>query len=267
MKKFFGFLFAVLMMASIMSPAYANFPDEDTWKLNSRGEIIVYKENGITYTVPKPKPIDGIKCDGSVDAMINIAESQAEYTGCIAMIGGKMRWLSYYANIWTVDEYNKTHDEPEPRISETSYMKWCSEFACWCARSCGLTADRFPSKTTSKGLAKFFSKQGRLYAFKATQKDGATNSKIAKEWFETYDSAGTMSLKDLKRGDILQLRMDGTDYLEPNHTAIVLCVENETVKVIEGNIQCDKWHSKVTDYRHYKPHEIIAVIRPAYTEW
>ncbi len=194
---------------------------------------------------PKKIPLEKMTGEQGHDILV-VAKSQNGYKGKIKIIGGKLRVLSYYGNIWANSELNN-----EKAIDGNDTGNWCSEFAAWSARKAGVKKELFPAQNGVKGYRRFFSKQGRFFRFSGNKRSSWFNSK--------YKSAGTMRPKDLQEGDILQIG-SGT---KPHHTAIFHSYKNGKIYTYDGNKRNEvKSNGQIS----YSEKEILAVIRPQYND-
>ncbi len=127
---------------------------------------------------------------------------------------------------------------------------WCSEFASWCAYKAGIPKTIFPRKRSSNAFQEFFYKKGRFFFLEGgicPEESGYRKS-----------NAKTISLKELKIGDILLVDTN-SDYGDgADHTALVISHEDGLINAVSGNV-----NNAVLE-KPYFPERIHGVCRPAY---
>lgn len=145
--------------------------------------------------------------------------------------------------------------------------QWCAMFISWCANKAGIPTSIVPKAASANyGFKTFYSKMGRYYIVSGgyCTKGRCNCSKY---------SAGTISINDIKAGDILLVDTDhrcvdsDTNTGESNldnadHVALVEKVESGIIYTIEGNTTGDKVARKTRSVS-----EIHGVCRPNYVEY
>lgn len=198
------------------------------------------------------------RAKGRASDVIAIAATQKGYKG----YAGKKRY-SYFGDIW-----NPGKSANYKGMKKNNSGDWCSEFVWWCL----VRAKVLNGSENINGVKSFreFYKD-RMYkmyssAYGCKKKyHKKSQSDIVKDWFKGYESKGTLKLKDLRKGDIVQICKDNKKVTKPHHTALVYGITRTSVLVWEGNVGKNNKHTYVKKGK-YKAHEIIAVLRPKYNK-
>lgn len=109
---------------------------------------------------------------------------------------------------------------------------WCSEFAAWSAYKAGIPEDVIPRATSVRKFRDFFSAKGAFYIVEGGACNGCECSSFA---------AGTITIDEIKPGDIAFLEFDDNNATGDDHTAIVVSVGEGLkngypfINTIEGN--------------------------------
>ena len=239
MKKFITKITALVLVLAFSMPAFA----------------------GVSISPPKSYASVAAKCRGRADDVISMAKTQDGYKGVIKNKGkSSEKRYSYFGNSWDkrLSEKNK----------KSNTGNWCSEFASWC-----MVQAKVPGARPLVGVEEWRDAyRGSLFKMYASaenaSKDKKTRASVVKKWFANYKSNGTLKLKDLRKGDVLQILTDEKlkkGKREPHHTAIFAGkVKGNNVYVVEGNVDASSSHSRVRINGVYDAREVIAVIRPVY---
>ncbi len=127
---------------------------------------------------------------------------------------------------------------------------WCSEFASWCAYKAGIPETIFPHKRSSNAFQEFFHKKGQFFFLEGGIRPEESGYRKS--------NAKTISLKELKMGDILLVDTN-SDYGDgADHTALVISYEDGLINAVSGNVNNAVWE------KPYFPERIHGVCRPAY---
>lgn len=139
---------------------------------------------------------------------------------------------------------------------------WCSEFVSWCADRAGIPWEIVMPRASVGKQRKFYSDAGRYYVVDNGHDHTACGCGAA-------SGGKTISLSEIRPGDILLIETNGNYMTGPDHTALSLGVYGSRVNTIEGNV------NKKTDPKTGKSYgevglksraasQIHGVCRPAY---
>lgn len=143
--------------------------------------------------------------------------------------------------------------------ADQTYRPWCSEFAAWCAEQAGISETVIPVAKSTAGYRDFFIEEGRFYYLKEgidTKKTDFMNEYIN----DNYYDIGTISIKDVEKGDIILKETNGDKNDGPDHTGIFLDYKNGQVEYISGN------SSDNVEISTCSPGELHAVCKPDFEQ-
>lgn len=246
-KGLFLILFFVILF-SVSAYSYADNVQKNTADMIDITYDTSYLRHNLVQRLHK-------KAKGRASDVIAIAKSQRGYKGLVSTEGKKR--YSYFVNEW----------KPARKKNEDMSGNWCSEFAWWCLVKAKVLKGR-EGLVDVESFRHYFRK--RMYKLKDSAEcskkyHSIPQSKIVSNWFKNYKGKGIFEVKDLKKGDILQICSDKKKRKkEPHHTAIFCGRSGNKIYVWEGNMGNDGTYSYVRKGK-YKAHEIIAVLRPKYS--
>ena len=201
---------------------------------------------GASYPAPKAVPALGNNVRNN---MTVIQRSQLGYTGTkrysISEFGGE----TVYSEFVRQELMKKGRNFPV----DTEHILWCSEFATWSARRAGTYADYFyPCRDTDE-LRIRFAKMNCYWILSNNVNNTYPECRAAAK-------GKVMNFSDLRKGDILQIRRNGSGSSKVHHTGTVESVGNGVVVSIDGN------SNNVVRRVTYSISEIKGVIRPVYAK-
>ena len=252
-------LLAATTLATTASPYFAKTDVAITAAPVGCKEYKVKMKKLGTVTVYGPwyeKTVENLSrnAKGRASDVIAVAKTQVGYVGPII----KNIRVSYFGNAWRpeISAYNYVADGNKEKSS------WCSEFAFWCLSKAKVIPET-AKLTNVETFRNYF--RNSAYKFHASANNSTkTRATISKNWFKNVPSKGTLKLKDLKSGDILQICTD-TSQGQPHHTAIFVSRSGDNnVKVLEGNKKVSGLSQSQVQYGTYAAHDVIAVLRPNY---
>lgn len=257
MRRFLIFLVISSSVISLNVNAENKKVEEITVETEKEEDIIIrnYKNKKKVKKLSK-------KAKGRVKDVIAIAKTQKGYR---AFVSGQKKY-SYFGDRW----------KPGKRVNYTDGTKtedgnWCSEFVWWCLVKAKVLKGK-EHLCSVKRYKSYF--KNRMYKFKDSAECGKKihfsgrtkieQCKLVNDWFDGIREKGILTLKQLKKGDILQICSNKKKFKnQPHHTAIFYKLVGNKIVVIEGNMKSGNKRSSVRIGK-YKPCEVIAVIRPKY---